>query len=356
MPSSTSSFKRSIPGSETIKLLLVGLLGGLLLTLAMENIFRILGAMPNVKDTSALWTEQRREASRGDGNKITIVGASRAQLGIDIEELERLSGSRIIQLAIDGSPYYRILENLANDSAVNGTVLISTDLQSLSPAPTTEHADQWLADYESGASDSSFLQLENSLVTRLQSASALYANIVPLDTVARSILGLEDFPINYVTTRRNRERDADHQLVAEFDVYVGRVMRTLNLSVTGGSFPDLDQFDQAILAVARTAEADNPTPASNLGFVKAQIAKLRQRGARVVVVHFPISGAVEGITDIRYPKAAWERHTSELDAIVIDYRDYPELDYELVDGSHLDVRQKTDFTRDLYQIISASSL
>ena len=72
----------------------------------------------------------------------------------------------------------------------------------------------------------------------------------------------------------------------------------------------------------------------------------------MVFIQFPLSGALEAINDIRYPKDRWDSTMAALGQQSIDYRDYPALQYELVDGSHLDVRQKTEFTRNLYQIVS----
>lgn len=355
MPLSTSSFKRPIPDPQIIKSLIVGLLGGLLLILAMENIIRFLGATPNVRETATLWAEQRRAAAQGNNETITIVGASRAQLGIDIEELETVSGSEVVQLAIDGSPYLRVLENLADDSDVKGTILVSTSLAWLSMDTSSARADQWVAEFEAGLNDSSFLALENSLVTGLQSISALYSSIVPLDRIARSIAGLDSYPINYVSNQRNRERNADYQLAPYPDVYVRNVVRTLDLPIEGESFPEIALFDRAVVVAARRGEIENPQPAINLASINALLEKFKEREVNVVFVHFPLSGAIEAINDIRFPKATWDSYTAELDALVIDYRDYSELDYELADGSHLDIRQKTEFTERLFHIIAQLS-
>ena len=185
----------------------------------------------------------------------------------------------------------------------------------------------------------------------LQSACALYANVVPLTAAFSAIIRGNALPTSYIVTQTNRERNADYNLTTYPDIYIARVMRTLNLPLPPREFDDLDQFETAILNVARenleVADVDD----FDLSVVQTSLAKLRQRGVEVIFVQFPMSGAVEAINNMRYPKALWDKVMSELDARTIDYRDFPQLDYELVDGSHLAIRQITDFTRSLFQIL-----
>ncbi|MCH8175988.1 MAG: hypothetical protein IIC59_12500 [Proteobacteria bacterium] len=351
MLSSTSSFERYIPDRGHTRKLLIGLLGGVLLVLLFENLFRGLGVRPNIRETASLWAIQRELATAAGAEKLILVGASRSQLGVDIEELERLSNRPVVQLAIDGSPYLRVLEHLADDQSVRGTIIVATTLDRLVSTPGLSRSDQWIDEYESNYRDRGYLKIENNLVAMLQSASALYANVVPLTVLFSSITQGSGLPISYIVTQSNRERNADYNLPTYPDIYIARVMSTLELSLPLREFDDLDQFETAILRVARANLVETDVDDMDLSVVQAQLAKLRQRGVEVVFVRFPMSGAVEAINNIRYPKALWDRVMSELDARTIDYRDYPQLDYELVDGSHLDIRQKTEFTRNLFQIL-----
>ena len=351
MLSSTSSFERYIPGREHTRKLLIGLLGGLLLVLLCENLFRNLGVTANVRETATLWAVQREIAASSGAEKLILVGASRSQLGMDIEELERLSNKPVVQLAIDGSPYLNVLEHLANDQSVRGTVIISTTLDGLVSTPGLSRSDQWIEEYETNYRHRGYLKVENKLIAMLQSASALYANVVPLPALVSSIVGGTALPVSYITTQINRERNADYNLTTYPDIYIARVMRTLDLPLPPREFDDLEQFETAILNVARANLVAADIGEFDLVDLQAQLAKLQQRGVEVVFVQFPMSGAVEALNNMRYPKALWDNVMSELGARMIDYRDYPQLDYELVDGPHLDIRQKTEFTRDLFQIL-----
>ena len=352
MLSSTSSFERYVPDRGHTRKLLIGLLGGLLLVLLFENLFRTLGVTPNVRETSSLWAIQREIAAAPGAEKLILVGASRSQLGVDIEELERLSNRPVVQLAIDGSPYLNVLEHLADDQSVRGTIIVATTLDRLVPTPGLSRSDQWIDEYENNYRDRGYLKIENNLVAMLQSASALYANVVPLSVLFSSITRGSGLPISYIVTQRNRERNADYDLTTYPDIYIARVMRTLELSLPPREFADVAQFDTAILDVVRVNLVAASIEDFDLEMVHAQLDKFRSRGVEVVFVQFPMSGSVEVINNTRYPKVLWDSVMSGLDARVIDYRDFDQLDYELVDGSHLDVRQKTEFTRNLFQILN----
>ena len=84
MPSSIFSSKRHIPNGKNTRKLLVGLLGGVLLVLLLENLFRLLGITPSVKETATLWAAQRELTSSTTEEQIILIGASRSQLGVDI--------------------------------------------------------------------------------------------------------------------------------------------------------------------------------------------------------------------------------------------------------------------------------
>lgn len=351
MHSSTSSFKRFVPPQSLIQLLLAGLVAGLLLIVLLENLMRLNGVQANVRETATLWSTQRELAS-GDDNSLILIGSSRMQLGVDLEQLQAVSGQNVVQLAIDGSPYFQVLQHLADDPTVTGEIWISTGLDNLLPIPGVHRAGQWLDEYETSYRGSGFIQIENRLVSGLQSLSALYANVTPVSEILRSMLAGEELPVSYVSNQANRERNADYNLAVYPDVYVTRVMRTLDQPLPTESFADVDAFDAAVVQAARSNSADFSAELNDLSFIRAQLSKLQQRGVTVVFIQFPLSGAVAAINDIRYPKPLWDRIMSELGATSVDYRDYPPLQYELVDGSHLDVRQKTEFTRELYRIVS----
>jgi hypothetical protein len=102
-----------------------GVLIAVLLCLgAWEVGWRSRGFRPTVSDDAMLWSLARKQASKGDGDGIVLVGSSRMQMDIHRGTLAATTGWRpAVQLALVRGPARPILENLAEDETFRGTVL-----------------------------------------------------------------------------------------------------------------------------------------------------------------------------------------------------------------------------------------
>ena len=148
MPSYTFSFDPDLTSDKHIKAILLGVLIGTLLILATENLIRFKGGAPDVRDTPELWASQRARASSLGEDALILVGSSKIQLDLDLGILAKATGLKPVQLAIDGSPYLEVLENLANDKSVTGTVLISTTLRKLFSGSNAMRVNKWIDVYD----------------------------------------------------------------------------------------------------------------------------------------------------------------------------------------------------------------
>jgi hypothetical protein len=327
------------------------LLAGLLLVLAAESILRMMGGAPNVRDTADLWASQRARASLLAEEALIMIGSSRIQLGMDLKEIERISGKKAVQLAIDGSTYLDVLDHLADDPRVTGTLLISSDLRKLCDNRQNERPRQWIAFYDREYRNLWSPAIEQQLKAYLQSISALYANIIPLDALVPLLLKQKRIVEPYLKTLPSRERNADYLKVKMPEFYINRVRRHLGHPIPAKTYRNLEAFGRAVTAVAEAHRGDFRFRPEQLAPIERALQKLKQRGVKVAIIYFPVSGLIETINDIRYPKQVWEEATSQLSAAIVDYRDYPQLKFKLVDGSHLDIRQKSEFSRRLAEIL-----
>lgn len=345
MPSSTSSFDPEMASDKQTKAILLGLLFGMLLILAVENLIRIKGGEANVRDTAELWASQRARASSIGDDALILVGSSRIQLGLDLGVLAKTTGMIPVQLAIDGSPNLEVLENLANDKSITGTILVSTSLRLLFPIKNSMRVNKWIGVYEDKYRNLWFPEKEQLIKAKLQSVSALYANIVPLEVLIPLLFdsnkNLRKF---YLKTSPNRERDADYSLVEMPDFYMRRVVRKLGYPLPAEAYNSYDSFQDSVISIAKGNYSEFNTDPKRSRRIKSAIEKFKNRGVEVIITRLPLSGLVESISDIRYPRALWDKVVSDLEVRVIDYRDYPELAYQLPDGSHLDITQKAEFT------------
>lgn len=351
MPLSTSNFRRAIPSNYKTKHLVLGLLVGLLLILATENMIRMAGGFPDVRDTRELWASHRARASALGRDAIIILGSSRIQLGIDLKGLERFSSKKAVQLAIDGSSYLDILDHLAEDQSVRGTILISSNLQKLYSNTRNERSRNWIKFYDQKYRNLWSPKLEQGLKASVQSISALYANIIPIESLAPILLNNARIRDPYLKTLPSRERNANYSKVKMPDFYINRVKRNLGYALPPKRYKSHDEFAHDVIRIALEHHKEREYKLENFVQLEMSLVKLKSRGIKVVIIHFPLSGLVETINEIRYPKKKWDEVTSRLSATFIDYRDYPQLRYQLADGSHLDYRQKSDFTKRLATIL-----
>ena len=351
MPSFISSSDRSMSRDRQTKVILLGLVSGLLLIAAAENYIRFKGGESDVRDTAELWASQRARASSIGDNALILVGSSRIQLDLDLDILAASTGKRPVQLAIDGSPFIDVLENLANDRNLAGTVLVSTTLPKLAAGGNTQRVKKWINIYEKEYKNLWFPQKEQILKAKLQSVSALYANILPLDKLVPRLLEPEKLAKIYLKTLPSRERNADYSLVKMPDFYLQRVGRNLGYPLPSEAYESYESYQSSVIRIAMENHKEFNTDPRRFNRINSAIKKLQKRGVVVVVARLPMSGLVEDIADIRFPKDLWDKVVSDLDVISIDYRDYAQLAYQLPDGSHLDITQKPDFTHKFSEVL-----
>ena len=113
-----------LPPVPWLALLAAAALLFLLAAAAMEWRLDALGYQPTARDSEARWQAARARASRLGEHALILVGASRFQLGLDLDVLRRETGLEPVQLAIDGSGAEPILAGLAQDPKIRGTVLV----------------------------------------------------------------------------------------------------------------------------------------------------------------------------------------------------------------------------------------
>ncbi len=145
---STSSSNDRLPQANWIAIWL-GILVVIFSIIAyFEWHIRDLGWSPSVVDSPDLWVEQRKKASALGDKALILVGASRMQLDMDIQVLREKTKLEPIQLAIDGTSYLPVLENLANDPQITGTVLVSVNAYNMRQGIPKDTSIQWVNYYE----------------------------------------------------------------------------------------------------------------------------------------------------------------------------------------------------------------
>ena len=87
----------------------------------------------------------------------------------------------------------------------------------------------------------------------------------------------------------------------------------------------------------------------------AAVQKLRSRGAKVIFVRLPMSGALKELEDRATPRQGpWARLIRETGAPGIYFEDHPELVYQCPEWSHLSAPDSVEFTRRLVPYLKAA--
>lgn len=286
-----------------------------------------------VTDTVELWLGERERASALGDRAVLLIGASRIQLGMNLRIMQQYTEGIPVQLAISAASFMPVLEHLANDETITGTVIVSFTPQYFVWSARDTQAEKWIAaydDYMAGKTAVFYQPLEDALRGGVDSVfKALAGGARPQQLIFGQRIK------NYVRTLPDRSQQADYSKVDREAAYRRRVELVLSgkeaaLEIT----PDLD---------------------ARLDRLESMVGRITARGGKVIFVRFPSSKRILEIERIRYPRHLyWDRLTARTGARTIHYADYPELrGYDLPDGVHMDVKDQEAFSRALSRLIFA---
>jgi hypothetical protein len=314
-----------------------------LLVAGWESYWRISGATPGMRNTYGLWAIQRRRIDQRDGDATVVLGGSRAYYDIQLPAWEHLAGRRPIQLSFEATSPLRYLEDLAADPKFTGRALVVVEPSLFFSGLETFGGGVYYY-YTETSSQLIGQQLSMRLVEP-------YFAFDDPDYALQVILARQPWP-----ARPGRKWLHDLRKLATHE-------------------PDRDAYlwgkveaDPAYLALVRglllqTLEPsrDDPSPAQALAAENEQIgravkavAQLKARGAQVLFVRLPSSGAYLAYENSKFPRArTWDVLLAATGAPGIHFEDYPELQgYELPDSSHMTRSDAERFTVSLYRIIA----
>ena len=366
MPSSISSFERSsvrltasdrpgvaqpvpvrdVPAQPWGKIFIVALLLFALLLAAWEAYWRDYGSVPAYRNSDGLWAMQRRRVDAGEGGRTVLLGASRMLFDIDLDTWERLSGTRPIQLALEGTSPLFALEDLADDPKFTGRLLVGVApdvffsgfarrgdvLKYTRKESPSQRAGQWLS---------------------MHLVEPLFAFYDP-DFALATVVNRQDWPLREGLLRKTSVRrlsvcDADRntrmwskvERDPEYQALAQRIWAERN-------FAPLDAVNQAKLDLTIQKQLDRAVIA---------VDKLRVRGIDITFVRPPSAGGYLEYENRAFPRAkTWQPLLAMTGVRGIHFEDYPELQgYRLPEWSHLAADEKPRFTEALVRIVEQQS-
>lgn len=358
MPSSISSSNHRLPAARWGRVLLGAL--ALLVGYVVLTEARLAGAgfQPTVLDTQARWLNERERASRVGQRGLIIVGASRVQLGLDLDVLRRETGLEPVQLAIDGSSFIPVFLGLAEDPAITGTVLV--DFQ-YPLAADVGSSDRYQRAYEvlvNRSIDLNYEWIEGGLSDLLNRHLRSYAdNAKPWDSLLSRILNPAASP-QYLVTYPDRSRAADYSKVDMPEFYLRRVQNNLSMRMNMPGPDGAKEWEYRLQShIARLEPSAREPFHQAISQLEAAVRAIQSRGGKVIFLHMPTSGLIREIERKRYPRSLfWDPFSRGTSARTLHSEDVPELArFKCPDGSHLDYRDRPAFTRALVRALGLSN-
>ncbi len=341
-----------IPSKGIRNSFLTGVLIALIITVAIEIGLRSHGMQPYIQDSKEIWAAQRTRASALGDKAVILVGASRILLGINLDILESELNLTSVQLAINGTSFIPVLEDLAADPKVTGTILVATNSGAIKNTNQKYKSSEWVEFYRSEYRGLLSPTVERLLKTEMAGRSAIYSSGLPISILLQRALGRLPVTKRYVKTKVNREHNADYQLVPQPSFYITRVIKQLGIKVDMQGVTNLSQAESRIRTYIHFNKPYSLRSREDYNYINSLTKQLEERGAQIVFIRFPTSGLVWEIDKSRLPrKFNWDQFNKFSKAPTIHFMDYPALQYPLADGSHLDVRQKSMFTTSLANIV-----
>jgi len=306
----------------------------LLILLSWEASLRTSGLNPEFADNRALWLSSRHQLSKPDPTAIAILGASRVQRAVNIDELNVQLQRPVVQLAVEGTSSIPVLENLAADPRFRGTVIVSIAPpiafnRKLSKLDVGKQS-AWVREYM-GQSQSRRLEQEMRLYLQglfsFRSADA---------SVPRSIDSLLDegtLPeADYKTTYRDRYVSVDMD----------------KFEVTNDQAAMVELYNRVTTAYEEKGFTEL------LQYFSAVVDALNNKGCKVYFVRLPSAGKVLDYEKVNFPQEKfWDAMKDNLNANFVHFEDYPQLSgYLSIDGSHVAAEKATEFTTLLAQILN----
>src|SRR2546423_14901054 len=96
----------------------------ILFMIFFEWFWRSRGFPISYNDDESLWANKRAEVYDPIDKTTVVIGSSRIKFDLDIPLFEKMTGNKLVQLAMVGSSPKPVLEDLANDENFKGKLII----------------------------------------------------------------------------------------------------------------------------------------------------------------------------------------------------------------------------------------
>jgi len=348
MPSSTSSsdrdnYERPLPSAPLKAAGWIALLVCLMSLTGWELYWRDFGVTSSYRNSDGLWAIQRRRIDRGEGNKTVVVASSRGYFNLQLDVWERESGSRPIQLGLEGTSPVPVMEDLAEDPDFTGTLLVG-----VAPGPFfigDFYREEALRRYDE-ESPSQWLGQRISMLIEPHLAFYFF-DYALLTVLKRQAWPERDGVVTNMEVRKLADYTPDRNARLFSKVETDTTYRELARAAWADFFVPIKERDDEWIETYLEGRAER------LDRAVAATHKLQEKGVEVIFFRCP----AEGIYSIEEPMytprdQTWDVLIERAGALGLHFQDYPEMQgYWLPEWSHMSGSEADRFTASLYHLV-----
>lgn len=338
-------FERPIPQIPSRGMTVIVVLVVVAAACAWEFYCRSIGYRPTLNDNEDLWTLSRRKVKP---ESLVIIGDSRAWFDLDLDELQKGFGKRPVQLAAGGTCAFPILQDLANDETFHGTIICSIvpRLFFAPPgAPPFERGEKVVKRFHNQtpaqhASQFFAMPLEEHLAFLKQEDLTLdeLLKLIPLPNRSGALVPPRLPPYFRTVDRERRARMIEECANPEGALAkrIQQIWIPLFSPPPPPSYIPAEQFREQMKQATEARFRDTV----------AAVAKIRERGGKIVFVRLPVVGKLKEIEDrITRRDQIWEPLLQKTNEPGIYFEDFSDLaGFNCPEWSHLSAGDSVEFT------------
>jgi hypothetical protein len=311
---------------------------------AWEFYWRSQGFYPTLDDNEALWATQRARVEKLNEQDVLLVGSSRVLFDIQLDEWEKETGKRPIQLACVGSSPLPVFHDIVEKTDFKGTILVGVT-PGLFFSTTSPKARPW--EWPQSRIDYYY---ERTYAQRLN-------HILSLPLQENFAFLSEDEGIDGLNLRElvgkikvgNRVYDP----MLPFHEF-GEIARDRNLKMKEITVTDT-AYANSVKKVWMFFGKGAPPPdkTSTMSFFLKDLEKFKARGGKVILVRCPSSGGVRMGENIGLPREKFYNDlVQQAQVKSYHFEDYEQFkNLECPEWSHLSATDAQFFTSELVKIM-----
>ena len=305
--------------------------------LAFETYWRGQGYAPTVMDSMDLWSLNRARAVKAAPPlRVALLGASRIQYGLSpaaFRDEARAMGVNVdpIMLAVNGHYPMASLRDVSEDEGFVGVALIGIDSRGMARNVwdmQATHVQHYHHDWSPSR------EVHRRLLSLVQAYAIAARPDFAVVTLAKRKFNDQGPPYKeYVTFERDRSGGTDYRKSNIADIRTARIADLKNYYLANPS-PTPDRWLAEMREAVRWVEKTNA------------------RGGKVVFYREPVSGEHIELDEAYFPRPLyWDKLVAIMPALMLDFRDYPELNIDTPDTSHIDIKDIDRHTRAMVRLL-----